>query len=155
MRIYLENSVLSGSLDTDEPKFMKFSNELLRSVKQNIHKGFISKLVQEEISRAPSKIRVTLERRISRLSLVVLEIDEEVLNLAKEYVDAKLVPENYRADAIHIAVATANRLDVLVSWNLAHIVRPKTINGVNEINKLKGYEEIKIMTPEMMLKCPD
>lgn len=42
-------------------------------------------------------------------------------------------------------------MDALVSWNLAHIVRLKTIKGVNEINKLEGYPIIAIVTPEMVV----
>ena len=152
MKVYLETSVIGGSLDKDEPKFRKFSNELFKSIKQNINQGFISTLVLEEISKAPTKKKIKLDRKISRLKLMVLEIDEKVLTLARKYTESKLIPEKFRPDAIHIAIATVNSLDILASWNQTHIVKPKTINGVNAINRLNGFKEIKIVTPEMVIK---
>jgi hypothetical protein len=37
-------------------------------------------------------------------------------------------------DAQHIAVATVARVDVLVSWNLKHIVNLRRIQGYNSVN---------------------
>jgi hypothetical protein len=39
-------------------------------------------------------------------------------------------------------------MEVLVSWNMEHIVKLKTIVGVNKINKQEGYSLILINTPE-------
>ena len=72
--------------------------------------------------------------------------------LSKKYIVAKLIPENYRADAIHISAPSINSMDALVSWNLSHIIKLKTIKGVNEINRLEGYKIIDIVTPEMVIE---
>ena len=45
---------------------------------------------------------------------------------------AGLVPEKYINDAIHLALASVNKMEVLVSWNMEHIVKLKTIVGVNK-----------------------
>ncbi len=37
--------------------------------------------------------------------------------------------------------------DAAVSWNFQHMVKLKTIRGVNGINKINGYPEIEILTP--------
>ena len=50
-----------------------------------------------------------------------------------------------------IAVATVNDMDVVVSWNLEHIVKLKTRQAVNGINSLFGYKGIEISTPEEVL----
>jgi len=49
---------------------------------------------------------------------------------------------------LHIAIATVNGIDSVVSWNLEHIVKIKTIVEVNRINIKKGYKQIFIITPE-------
>lgn len=51
---------------------------------------------------------------------------------------------------ISISVVTA--MEVVVSWNMQHIVKLKTIIGVNKINKECGYSEIMINTPEEVLE---
>lgn len=40
---------------------------------------------------------------------------------------------------------------VVVSWNLQHIVKTRTRLGVNGINKLSGYREIDIATPQEVI----
>lgn len=152
MKVYLETSVVSGSIAEDEPKMKYFSNKLLSDIKNKVHEGFISTLVLEELKRSPIKKRIKLESKISRLKLEILKVNERILTLAQKYLEANLVPENYRADAIHIAVATMNSMDILASWNLSHIVRLKTIKGINEINNLEGLPRIIILTPEAVIK---
>lgn len=151
MKIYIETSAISGSLDKDEPNMRKYSNELIKLLKKKVHEGFISTLVLEEMSKAHKEKRTALEKIINKLQLEVLEIDEKVLDLSKRYIDAKLIPESYSVDAIHISVASINSMDALVSWNLSHIVKLKTIKGVNEINRVEGYKTIAIVTPEMVV----
>jgi hypothetical protein len=82
---------------------------------------------------------------------VLLEIDEEVKELADRYISAGIIPEKYRNDALHIAVAVVNDLDVIISWNLEHIVKLKTKLGVEGVNILLGYKTIEIMTPEEVI----
>jgi len=49
---------------------------------------------------------------------------------------------------LHIAIASANNLDVIVSWNFNHMVKLKTKQGVIAVNSLLGYKSIEIITPE-------
>ena len=77
-----------------------------------------------------------------------MDIDEEIRELADRYIFERIIPEKYRNDALHIATAVVNDLDVVVSWNLEHIVKLKTKLGVEGINRLLGYKVIEIVTPE-------
>ena len=59
----------------------------------------------------------------------MLALDSEAEALAAEYIHDGAVGKNERADALHIALATAARVDVLVSWNFKHIVNLRRIHG--------------------------
>ena len=74
--------------------------------------------------------------------------DEEASKLAKIYVSGGIIPERFLNDALHIAIASVNGIDTVVSWNLEHIVKIKTMIGVNKINLDRGYKQIFIVTPE-------
>ena len=74
--------------------------------------------------------------------------NDKVEQLATAYLEAKVAPTKSITDLVHIAYAVAHNLDVIVSWNLRHIVRLKTRLMVNGMNKLLGYREIEIATPE-------
>ncbi len=71
--------------------------------------------------------------------------------MAEKYIAEGVIPQKYSNDALHIATATINDLDVIISWNLEHIVKLKTKIAVKGINRLMGYRTIEIATPEEVL----
>jgi len=81
----------------------------------------------------------------------ILEINESVEELAKEYVKYGAVPESYPEDAYHIAVAVLNEMDYLLSWNFRHIVRRRTKDVVRMVNTLRKLKQIEIITPGELL----
>ena len=60
--------------------------------------------------------------------------------------EADFLTEKPYEDLVHAAVATVNNMDFLVSWNLKHIVKLKTIVEINAVNVIEGYRELKICT---------
>jgi len=54
-------------------------------------------------------------------------------------------------DCRHIAIATINKVDVLVSWNFKHIVNLVRIQGYNSVNMKMGYKILEIRTPKELI----
>lgn len=67
--------------------------------------------------------------------------------MAEQYVSSRIIPAKYEDDAFHIAMATIFDCSAIVSWNFTHIVKLKTIIGVNGINLGLGFREIEIVSP--------
>ena len=80
-----------------------------------------------------------------------IEISEETIQLADKYISEKVVGKTNRDDYIHIALATIHRADVLISWNLKHIVNLSKIRGYNSVNLKLGYPTIEIRSPNEMI----
>lgn len=104
-----------------------------------------------EFNNCPEPKKSKLEKVLQQAPLVELEIDDEVTALASKYMDEGLFPSKYRDDAIHVALASVYGYNVVVSWNFKHMVKIKTILGVNGINKLMGYADVEIVTPEVVI----
>ncbi|MGA2298288.1 MAG: PIN domain protein, partial [FCB group bacterium] len=51
------------------------------------------------------------------------------------------------ADTQHIAIATVQHVDLLVSWNFKHIVNYNKIRLYNSINIKYGYNILEIRSP--------
>jgi len=81
----------------------------------------------------------------------VLPIDAESREFAEEYIKQGAIPLGYLEDALHIAIATLNEMDYLLSWNFRHIVRVKTRRIVNMVNLMRGYPDIQIVSPAEVL----
>ncbi len=76
-----------------------------------------------------------------------LETNDEVVELATQYISEGVVGQTSFADCLHIALATINRADYLISWNFKHIVNLQRIRGYNSINIRNGYKELEIRSP--------
>ena len=71
--------------------------------------------------------------------------------LTNKYMEYDVLKEKSRDDCRHIALATINDCDYIISWNFKHFVNIRTIDKVQAVNKLFGYREIKIVPPPMLL----
>jgi hypothetical protein len=150
-KLYIETSVLSGLFAFNEPEIQAVTNEFFKELATGVHIGYVSDLVASEVERSPEPRKSQLKSTIVNFHLTSLEVTEKALTLGLEYVKGGLIPRRYSTDATHIAIATVHYLDALVSWNLRHIVKLKTILGINKINKQLGYPLIIIVTPEEVL----
>lgn len=52
---------------------------------------------------------------------------------------------------LHIALATINQADFLISWNFKHIVNIQRIRGYNSINIKNGYKQLEIRSPRDLM----
>jgi hypothetical protein len=84
---------------------------------------------------------------VSKYGLEELALSESARELAAKYIQEGIIPPKYEADALHIAIASVNDMDVLVSWNFEHMVKLKTKREVASINTFMGYGEIDIYSP--------
>ncbi len=151
IKYYLETTVFNFVFADDDIAKKEITERLFDNWTTLNGEMFISDIVIQEVNRSPEDIRIKLVELIRKHRPILLDVDEEIKELAERYILEKIIPEKYRNDAIHIAVAVVNDLDVIVSWNLQHIVKLKTKLGVEGINRLLGYKVIEIATPEEVL----
>jgi len=108
-----------------------------------------SEITIEEIEQTPQKSKkILLKSVIEKYQIELLPVTEEARQLAKDYVDAKIIPKKYFADALHIAIAAIYNIPVLVSWNFEHMVKIKTKLEVIRINRQQGYPMVEISSPK-------
>ncbi len=77
----------------------------------------------------------------------MLNVSNEIRELAEKYIERKIISKKFFDDATHIALATVANVDLLVSWNFKHIVHFEKIRLFNSVNLELGYGEIKIYSP--------
>jgi hypothetical protein len=81
-----------------------------------------------------------------------VELTSEAKQLAEIYITEKVVGRTSISDCQHIALASLNRADVLVSWNFKHIVNLERIRGYNSINFREGHQMTEIRTPKEIFR---
>lgn len=108
---------------------------------------YISQVTETELNATKNlHLRENLRNLVGNLP--VLEIPDNAKGLAELYIENDIIPDEYFNDALHIAVATLNGINILASWNFVHLVNLETRRKVKGINLVKGYNEIDIASPE-------
>ena len=147
-RLYFDTSVFGGIYDIE---FQKETTLLFEMVTRGEIICMYSDLSELELENAPEFVK---EHFVNLPSHVIefLEITQEIDNLAQEYIKEKVVGETSIDDCRHIACATVNKADFLVSWNFKHIVNVFRIRGYNSINMKNGYPQLDIRSPKEIIK---
>jgi len=143
MKLYLDTSVFSAYYDERTPERMQMTRDFRRVLER--HEKLCSDLTIEELGQARSGSREKLLGLAQ--GFTVINLTDEMRELAKLYVREGLVPSKYFADALHIAAAVLGGADILVSWNFKHLVKRSTRLLVNYINANQGLRTIEILAP--------
>ena len=145
LKVYLETSIFNFAFAEDSPVERDITLKLFAQLER--YDTYMSEIVLVEVNRTPENKRTQLFNLIDKYDLVELPFDESAKILAERYIQEGIIPRKYQEDAFHIAIASVNDLDAIISWNFEHIVKLKTKREVIGINALMGYKEIEIYSP--------
>lgn len=147
-RIYIDTSVVGGIFDDEFDVFTKvFFDKAFRGEIKLI----VSDLLENELINAPDQVKDFFKDLPSN-QIEFVRLTKEAIELAELYISEKVVGETSRTDCRHIALATLNNADVLVSWNFQHIVNLKRIRGYNSINLREGLHTLEIRSPKELME---
>lgn len=151
MKVYTDTSVIAGCFDEE---FKQWSNALFEEFITGTKYLMLSDLTLQELELAPQEVREKV-KEIPDKHRIVIGITDEAIQLAETYINEGALTNKSYNDALHIALATLNNSEVLVSWNFKHIVNLARIRLYNSINLRLGYRIIEIRTPREILKLSD
>jgi predicted nucleic acid-binding protein len=143
-RFYFDTSVFGGVYDVE---FEEDSIQLFEKVKQGQIICVYSDLTEGELFEAPEKVK-TFFRNLKKEHVEIVPVNDDAINLARKYIEEKVVGETSFDDCVHIALATIHKVDILVSWNFKHIVNIYRIRGYNSVNLGCGYQTLEIRSPK-------
>ena len=81
-----------------------------------------------------------------------LQATEAVRALGKELIARNALPEKSEIDAYHVAIATVNSIEYLLTWNCTHIANAVTRPKIEATCRVLGYEPPIICTPEELME---
>jgi len=112
-RIYIDTSVFGGHFDEE---FKEHTIPLFDRIREGEFIILYSSVTQDELENAPDRVK-ELVKSIKVGLTEFIETTDESIDLASEYIAEKVVGLTSFADCLHIALATINRADFLVSWS--------------------------------------
>jgi len=153
-RVYIETTVVSyftarPSRDIMIAGHQEATRELWPELAAK-YETYISAIVYEEARKGDP------DQAGMRLTAIepfpMLDIDDEARSLAERIVAGRGIPADYPEDALHVAVAAVNGIDVVITWNFAHLNNPFTRTMVRQIVEEEGYVCPEICSPDELLE---
>jgi predicted nucleic acid-binding protein len=150
LRLYLETTVFNYYFDEDRDGH-EDTVRLFESIGNGEYEAYTSIFATIEILKAHDPKKTNMMDLIEKYKVNILESDGESMRIANLYIQNGIIPIKYRLDAVHIAIASVNGLDCVMSFNYKHINKLKTKRMVENINLIEGYKGITICTPMEVL----
>jgi len=83
--------------------------------------------------------------------LPLLEMAPAVAEIVEDYVRHHLMPEDPTGDALHLALASYNNCEFLVTWNCQHLANANKYGHIRRVNNLLGLYVPVLATPLELL----
>ena len=106
----------------------------------------ISVLVEEEISKGDVNAANLRLNKVSEIPS--LSISDEATKIAELLLLKGAVPKGSEEDALHIAIASAQGADYLLTWNFKHINNAETRAAIIKLVESCGYICPQLCSPE-------
>ena len=151
-KVYMDTSVISHLLAYDTPEKRIDTLKLWEQLKENEYEIVISTVVYEELSRCEEDLFNQLMSFFSKLKITNVEESEQTIFLADEYLATRVLTPKNRDDCRHIAIACISNCKYILSWNMKHFVKLKTIEMVYKVNERLGVFQPMILTPSIFIQ---
>ena len=146
-KIYIETTLFNFYFDEERGFAHESTLALFKEIAAGKYSAFTSTYVTDELENASEVKRDKMMGLLATYNITVLAPNDEAVRLADIYVAEGIIPQKYRTDGLHIAIATVNDLEMIISMNFQHIVKRKTKIATGNINVLNGYRAIEILNP--------
>jgi predicted nucleic acid-binding protein len=152
-KIYLETTMFNFPFADDSPQYKADTIRLFSETRAGRFEPYTSEYVIDELNKTTDeKKRELMKALIAEYNIKTLPATDETKRLADMYVLNGIIPERFATDALHIASATVNNIDFIVSLNFQHIVKHTTIIETEIVNAREGYKRVFIHTPAEVIE---
>ena len=153
--VYLESSVVSYLAARPSRDLVIAGNQQVTrdwwETRRGEYELFVSDIVVEEC--AAGDPTAASERGLFLAGLPVLATTEESEALADALLSAMSLSQKAALDALHIALAAANGIDILLTWNCTHIANPFLQPQINAACVEFGVVPPTICTPLQLIEA--
>ena len=149
-------------LETTVPSYLTAwpSRDLIRAGHQQITKEwwqkrraafdiYISQFVLDEAAAGDAE--AVRERLAALQGLPLLDLTDEVIDLAGALKTSLALPEKAVTDAAHIAIAAVHGTQFLLTWNCTHIANAELFVGIEKACQERRFSCPVICTPEELM----
>lgn len=81
------------------------------------------------------------------LKLPAIPVSPDIGEIVEVYIRRKVMPADPVGDALHLALASAHKVDYLLTWNCKHLANANKFPHIRRVNTLLGLHVPALVTP--------
>ena len=132
-KLFLETTIFNFYFDGKQGQKRKDTLALFKEIQKGNYEAFTSDAVIKELRKDKKDRFDKMFGLTTKYKIPIIIPVKASYTLKEKYIKSGLIPVAYSDDALHIAVATIEHIDFLLSWNMGHIVKQKTMIGTGFI----------------------
>jgi len=151
-RVYIETSIPSFYHESrPEPEMVARRNWTRQWWdEQRRHYELVTSLaVHEELKRGEYASKADALGLLAGVPL--LAAPDVIVEIADTYIRHRVMPDDPRGDALHLALASFHRCHFLLTWNCTHLANANKFEHIRHLNALLGLPVPALVTPVELL----
>jgi len=152
LRVYFDTTIPNMLFADDRPDWMEWTWRLWDRCVAGYYEVFVSNIFFLELRKAREPKLSLMFEQLERIEHRELDETEEVVDLARDYVNHGVLTQRRFNDCLHIAYAVVNDCDVMLSWNMDDLAKKSRLEKVKIVNAVSRYKGIEVVSPDEFLK---
>jgi len=149
-KVYIETSVISYLTARPNRDVVVAARQAITQDWWENHRNrfdlFISELVEEEMLRGDPDAAALRAEKVSGIQS--LSSSDEAENLTELLLEKRVIPVGSEEDAAHIAIASSQGMDYLLTWNFKHINNAERKAAIIRVVESCGFDCPALCSPE-------
>lgn len=149
--VYIETTIPSFYFETRTTPIVRAWKDVTRRwwERKSTYALYTSRFVHAELRQSPLKKASDAIKLIE--AVPVLEAPADMERVIARYIREKLVPAEAGGDAAHLAIASFDGIDFLLTWNCRHLANANKVRHIAAVNKKLGLHVPTVVTPLTLL----
>ncbi|HEX5399190.1 MAG TPA: type II toxin-antitoxin system VapC family toxin [Verrucomicrobiae bacterium] len=151
--VYIETSVVSYLVARPPTRTVSHQWHVWTKDWWRLRRPYFECAISAEVLReaAAGDPKASRQRLEALSTLTVLRRTSVVDELVEAFMSSGALPEKAKADATHLAVASAHRVDYLLTWNMKHLANVQMLRRLRPIAKKHGHRMPVVCTPLQLM----
>jgi hypothetical protein len=151
--VYIETSVVSYLVARPPARTVAHQWHVWTKDWWRLRRPFFECVISEEVLReaAAGDAKLSQKRLEVLTTLTVLRRTPAVDELTEAFLAAGALPEKAKADATHLAVASAHRVVYLLTWNMKHLANAEILRRLRPVAEQHGHQLPIVTTPLQLM----
>ncbi len=151
--VYIETSVVSYLVARPPARTVSHQWHVWTKDWWRLRRPYFECVISAEVLReaAAGDPKASRQRLEALSTLTALRRTPTMDELMEAFLSAGALPPKAKADATHLAVASAQRVDYLLTWNMKHLANVEMLRRLRPIAERHGHRMPVVCTPLQLM----